>query len=343
LAARVITGAYGLLFSCCSSFPGRHSVHSVKSIPTKNDDALHMVGACAGRHIAPYEGCWSDEPTYERMTMIAKQNLRPKNVGDMNADLMELLQRAWHADPQQRPTARGVCPALVFPPTRFLSFLLTQVRDPLLTELFSKFKELDEDYEETPDAWEMDSPPCALLAGSGSISIDERNDNMGLPILSSTSSYASLICPFFCAWTTISQHLRQDRLKQLAVEHGGRGPLVDCRGDGVHPHAGRQQSGTGAAQTCNEIRPPADPTPKANVSAAHILDCPLTEPWSPAYSASLRGVVQQFAGWSKPRGRSAGKGHSASKALGKRVFLFLLLICRILLGPSNGLVCVLVF
>lgn len=44
---------------------------------------------------------------YEKMSAIAKHNLRPKKIDDMHPDLTKLLQRAWHADAEQRPTARG--------------------------------------------------------------------------------------------------------------------------------------------------------------------------------------------------------------------------------------------
>jgi hypothetical protein len=45
--------------------------------------------------------------TYEKMSAVVKQNLRPKKLDDMHPDLCKLLQKAWHADPEQRPTARG--------------------------------------------------------------------------------------------------------------------------------------------------------------------------------------------------------------------------------------------
>ncbi len=45
--------------------------------------------------------------TYEKMSAVVKQNLRPAKLDDMHPDLWKLLQKAWHSDPQQRPTARG--------------------------------------------------------------------------------------------------------------------------------------------------------------------------------------------------------------------------------------------
>jgi hypothetical protein len=43
------------------------------------------------------------------------------------------------------------------------------------TEFFNLFRELEEDYEDNPDAWETEPPPppyASLHGGSGSITLD---------------------------------------------------------------------------------------------------------------------------------------------------------------------------
>jgi serine/threonine protein kinase len=107
-----------------------------------------------GRHIEPYEGVLTRSASaYEKMSAIVKQNLRPKKLDDMHPDLWRLLQKAWHTDPDQRPTSR---------------------------EFFNKFRELEEDYEENPDAWETEPPPppYAMHGGSGAVALDfDDNDS----------------------------------------------------------------------------------------------------------------------------------------------------------------------
>jgi serine/threonine protein kinase len=91
MAARTLTGMPALQCNL-------HAHVASKQIPPPD----------AGRYIEPYEGAVSRGATsYEKMSAIVKQNLRPQKLNDMHPDLWKLLQRAWHTDPDQRPTSRG--------------------------------------------------------------------------------------------------------------------------------------------------------------------------------------------------------------------------------------------
>lgn len=73
----------------------------------------------------PYEDVWtSDVSMYEKMTTIAKHNLRPKKLDDIPPELLALLQKAWHPDAEQRPTARGTF-------TLLLNVFVTTLADPV--------------------------------------------------------------------------------------------------------------------------------------------------------------------------------------------------------------------